>query len=100
MDQTPEFHHVAHPKDKVSRMEDSLTYNNEPLIHLRNGGQAQHQSQRRHFNGIGEILQPHFDGFNDPQTHNANGTQVGNGNGHIGHHDTASGNGYSSREFM
>jgi len=81
LDQTEEIHHVAHAKEKVSRMEDSLVYNNEPLIHLRNGHQLPpHYMQRRHNSSIGEILQPTI-----------GGQACANGNGHAHGHGPTNG---------
>jgi len=84
LDQTDEVHHVAYAKEKVSRMEDSLAYNNEPLIHLRNGHQLPpHYMQRRHNSSIGEILQPTA----------VRGQPCANGNGHAnGHSNGQNGN--------
>ncbi|XP_035712523.1 alpha-tubulin N-acetyltransferase [Folsomia candida] len=94
LDQTADIRHVAHPKDKASRMEDSLTYNVEPLIHLRNGAQLPpNYTQRRHINSIGDILQPNHGGVNQPVNHHHHGNGTtgnganGNGHHHVDHHD-------------
>jgi hypothetical protein len=81
LDQTTEIHHVAHPKEVHSRMEDSLEYNNEPLIHLRNGGQLPTDyMQRRHISSMDQIFQTQTNG----NVRNADSN--GSGNGHTTQH--------------
>jgi len=56
---TPDKARAGDPRGHTTQLEDSLDYNNEPLIHLRNGGQLPpNYTQRRHNSTIGDILQP------------------------------------------
>jgi hypothetical protein len=90
LDQTDDTRHRAgDPKGHITALEESTDYNNEPLIHLRNGHQLPNNyTQRRHNTTIGDILQPavghaagHAAGGTDRNGHAANEGGVGGGGG-------------------